>query len=254
MTSAEFDQHIDDAVSSPGLAAIFREAFDTASEPGVHGFSFVTPAGLAHVADLVNRGGSPGILLDAGCGWGGIGLWFAERLSCELIGVDLSPRAVEHAVRRSRDTAVPASFRVGSFASTGLRDAQVGAVVSIDALHFAPDPKAAAAELLRVVRPGGCLVATVWSTETGPDRFTRDYAAILAAAGWSVDLVEEHPEWLAAQLRVYAAATARGEAEKDPAVKRLQAEGAAVTPIISGGRRLLIRAGRPTIPAPRQRR
>ncbi len=249
MTSPDFDQQIQDAFGSAALAQIFRESFDEQAQPGVHGFSFVPTRGLAQIADLLGSGHPVGTLLDAGCGWGGIGLWLAERLRCNLIGIDSSAAAIAHATTISPPTGIRAGFQVGSFTATGLADTQVDAVVAVDAFHFAPDPEAAAAELLRVVRPGGRLVLTLWSTKTGPDRFTRDYPETLAAAGWSIDTVEERPEWLAAQLRLYRAAIARGTAETDPAVLRLQGEGAAVTPLISSGRRILIAASRPGMPA-----
>jgi SAM-dependent methyltransferase len=235
-----FDQEIRDAAGSAALADLFGTAFDATAPAGVLGFSFVTLSGLAHIADLLARE-RPRVLLDAGCGWGGPGGWIARRLGSDLIGVDSSAVAVGLARRRDPDS----SFVVASLEATGLGDASVDAIVSIDALHLAGAPHAAARELLRVVRPGGSLSVTLWRARSGPERLVRDHAAVLDAAGWTAVATEDHPEWLDAQLRLYAAAEARGPSEPDPAVRRLQREAAAVAPAIRRGRRLLIRARRP---------
>jgi ubiquinone/menaquinone biosynthesis C-methylase UbiE len=242
---SSFDQDIDDAVTSAPLARIFADAFDATAPRGVLGFSFVTMAGLRHIGDLL-AASRPRRLLDAGCGWGGPGLWLADAIGCDLIGVDSSRVGVEWARKRAADGQARATFSVGTMEATGLTDDSVDAVVGVDALHFAPDPLAAARELLRVVRPGGRIVVTLWSTAEGPERFTRDYPAVLAEAGWSVEQVEDHPEWLAAQLRLYAAALDLPEAETDAAVQRLRREGTAVVPVIEHARRLLITATRTT--------
>jgi SAM-dependent methyltransferase len=73
--------------------------------------------------------------------------------------------------------------------------------MSVNALHFAPDPVAAGRELLRVTRPGSMLVATLWKAPRGPGRLTRDHARDLAAVGWSIEAIEDHSEWLEAQPR-----------------------------------------------------
>lgn len=242
--SGPFDEDIQDAYASDALAKLFRSAFDKAAVPGVLGFSFVPMAGLGRVVELLGPD-RPGTVLDAGCGWGGPGLWIAQALGCALTGVDSSAVGVELARERALDTRTEATFTVGSLEQTKLESGSVDAVISIDALHFAGDPHAAAEELIRVVRPGGALVATLWRTDGGPERFVRDHSAILAEAGWSVLAEEDHPEWLQAQIALYDAALAIEASATDAAVRRLQREGSRVAPIISEGRRLLIHARRP---------
>jgi SAM-dependent methyltransferase len=55
----------------------------------------------------------------------------------------------------------------GSFGNLPLPGAGVAAVMSIDALLFAPDKRAAARELARVLRPGGRLVLTTCIRHSG---------------------------------------------------------------------------------------
>lgn len=55
-------------------------------------------------------------------------------------------------------------------ADAGLPTASPDAIVSIDALIFAPDKSAAIAELARVLRPGGRLAITTWDYHRQPAR------------------------------------------------------------------------------------
>src|SRR6266581_1205083 len=93
---------------------------------------------------------SPGdVLVDAGCG---------------LIGIDIAETAVNAARVRAvaLELADRAEFHPGSFQDTGLSEASVHAVTSIDALLFAPDKLAAIQELARILMPRGRLVVTTW--------------------------------------------------------------------------------------------
>ncbi len=113
-------------------------------------------------------------------------------------------------------------------------------MISIDALHFTPDPVAAGRELMRATRPGASMVMTLWKAPRGPGRLTRDHAADLTAAGWSVDAIEDHPDWLEAQIRLYRAALALPVSQTDPAVARLRAEGEQLLELLPSARRLML--------------
>ena len=237
--SSRFDAELDAAVNSRPLADLFCTAFDESGAPGVLGFSFVTMDGLARIADRL-RACNPAILLDAGCGWGGPGIWVAQRLGCPLQGVDFSAAGVRHAMQRARALGADARFSIGALDATGLADGFADAVMSVDALHFAPDPVAAGRELLRVTRPGAMLVATLWKAPSGPGRLSRDHARDLDAAGWSIEAIEDHPEWLEAQIRLYRAALAVPASRLDAAVARLRAEGEQLLELLPSARRLLV--------------
>ncbi|HEX4790313.1 MAG TPA: methyltransferase domain-containing protein [Actinospica sp.] len=105
----------------------------------------------------------PGALLvDLGCGRGGTGLWLARAFDARLIGLDVSPRALELARRNVAEflPAERAEFRQATFERTGLPDGCADGVVSMDALPFAFDRDAAVAELRRILRPGARAVFT----------------------------------------------------------------------------------------------
>jgi ubiquinone/menaquinone biosynthesis C-methylase UbiE len=102
---------------------------------------------------LHRRPGTPGALLDAGCGTGGLlrRLVGSERA---LVGIDFNPDAARRAGTKSGALTTGGDANRLPFA-----DASFGALVSLDVLcHRAVDPGAALAEFHRVLQPGGVLI------------------------------------------------------------------------------------------------
>lgn len=127
-----------------------------------------------------------GLLVDLGCGLAGPGLWLARALSVRLVGVDFSPVAVDIATRRAAAFVGPgrAEFRVATFDNTGLPDAAATAVVSIDALQFARDRRAALREVHRILTPGGRCALTARSQAGVQDK---DWLSLATATGLTVE-------------------------------------------------------------------
>ncbi|MCX4241593.1 class I SAM-dependent methyltransferase [Paraliomyxa miuraensis] len=124
------------------------------------------------------------LLLDLGCGRGGIGRWLATRLGARLVGVDGS----EVAIAQARSSASPEGherFVVGDFAATGLAAGSVAAAFSHDALYMAEEPAAALAEAHRVLRPAGVLAFTTYSSVSTP------WEALAERSGFVVEQVDE---------------------------------------------------------------
>ncbi|HEY9483126.1 MAG TPA: class I SAM-dependent methyltransferase [Micromonosporaceae bacterium] len=138
------------------------------------------------VAGLCLRPG--GLLVDLGCGRGGPGLWLARALSARLIGVDFSATAVDLAARRAVDFGLAdrAEFRQATFEHTTIADRSADAIVSVDALPFAPDRAVALREVARILRPGGRLVFT--GRTPRPD--TASWESMASLAG--LDVVASH--------------------------------------------------------------
>ncbi|MFD9394787.1 class I SAM-dependent methyltransferase [Streptomyces sp. NPDC060000] len=184
------------------------------------------------------------LLVDAGCGTGGIGLWLARALAVRLAGFDLSPVAVAQATGRranflGADTG-RAAFRVADLEDTGLPDSSAHGIVCVDALGRARDRDAALRELGRVLAPHGRLVLTRASRQ-GPDPAWEEQAH---AAGLTVEHVDERPSEPATWDRLYRlwiahAAKLRRELGEVPAQNMLR-EAHQVLPTLPGRRAVLL--------------
>jgi SAM-dependent methyltransferase len=94
-------------------------------------------------------------LLEVGSGRGGGAAWMARRPGvASVVGVDLSPRTVARAARLHGD--VPRlAFRVGDAEALPFPDASIDVVVNIESSHCYGSMPRFAAEVARVLRPGG---------------------------------------------------------------------------------------------------
>ena len=101
-------------------------------------------------------------VLEVGCGAGDDVRTIARRVGPRghVLGVDTSPLVIAEATRRSEGTNLPVTFRVGDAFALELTD---GAVDRCRAdrllMHAQGEPADVVAELTRVLRPGGRLVA-----------------------------------------------------------------------------------------------
>src|SRR6516165_9932867 len=96
-------------------------------------------------------------VLDIASGTGTSALFLAERVGCEVVGVDYGSHNVEQsnagATARSLDKRV--NFRTGDAERLPFPDGSFDAVICECAFCTFPDKTAAAAEFLRVLRSGG---------------------------------------------------------------------------------------------------
>ena len=205
LVAAGYDAVYEAAAHAPALWELWRAYAAGRDFPSEFShISFVTVADLRHVAGALNLADG-GTLVDLACGMGGPSLWMIAPLSVALIGIDASPVAVESATVRAADLGLRAraDFRVGTFANTGLPDCSADAIVSFDALQYAPDKAAACAEMARVLKPGKRLAFTAFEVIADRvsdlpvlgDQPVDDYAHLLEEAGFAVDAYEETPQW-----------------------------------------------------------
>jgi SAM-dependent methyltransferase len=119
---------------------------------------------LAPVAQVVVERAAPEPgerVLDLGCGTGN-GALLAARTGASVVGIDPAPRLLEVARTRAIADGVSVTFEAGDAASIPLPDQSVDVIISVFAVIFAPDADAAAAQMVRVLRPSGRIVLTAW--------------------------------------------------------------------------------------------
>jgi len=100
---------------------------------------------------------------DIGCGTGNAAL-LAARAGAVATGYDTAPRLIEVARERAAAEGLDATFAVADARALPAPDGAFDAAVSVFGVIFA-DAVSAARELLRVVRPGGRIVLTTWTTD-----------------------------------------------------------------------------------------
>ncbi|HEX6813833.1 MAG TPA: metalloregulator ArsR/SmtB family transcription factor [Planctomycetota bacterium] len=131
-----------------------REAHDNLAEQwNVVGQDFAL--GTVRAEILAQAWPSGPAVVDLGCGTGFLANWLAER-GASVIGVDHSQRMLQKARQRSKRVRV--AFRQGELEALPLADAEVDAAFGNLVWHHVADLEAAAREVLRVLRPGGCIV------------------------------------------------------------------------------------------------
>jgi SAM-dependent methyltransferase len=104
------------------------------------------------------------VVLDLGCGTGNAASIAASR-GARVTGVDPSPRLLDVARADAAAAGLDIAFSIGDAASLPVPDGSADAIVSVFGVIFAPDAQAAAAEMARVLRPGGRLVFSAWLRE-----------------------------------------------------------------------------------------
>jgi len=126
---------------------------------------------LVEAADL-----APGArVLDVATGTGNAAL-AAARCHCAVTGVDYVPSLLDRARARAEAEGLPVDLVEGDAERLQFPDASFDAVLSVVGVMFAPDQERAAAELVRVCRPGGTVGLASWT----PDGFIGDLFRIVS--------------------------------------------------------------------------
>ena len=121
---------------------------------------------LEPAADVAIRALAPGAgerVVDLACGTGNAAL-AAARAGASVLGVDTAARLVEVARQRAAEEGLDAAFEVADAVAVPAADAAFDGAVSVFGVIFA-DPDEVVDELARIVRPGGRIVLTTWTTD-----------------------------------------------------------------------------------------
>ena len=127
-------------------------------------FGQVAKAIEPHALEFVARRRiTPGIrVLDVACGTGNLAI-LAAQAGAIVTGVDIATNLIEQARVRGRREGVKVRFDEGDAEKLVYPDAGFDLVVSMYGAMFAPRPERAAAELVRVCRPGGLIAMANWT-------------------------------------------------------------------------------------------
>lgn len=113
------------------------------------------------VERLQPRAGERVLDLATGTGWGSRVI--AQRFPrVEVTGADIADQMLEHARSVAALQKLPIQYRQADAEQLPFEDGAFDAVVSTFGVMFASRPEAAAAEIARVVKPGGRVVLATW--------------------------------------------------------------------------------------------
>lgn len=151
----------------------------------IWGEGFLSPGGEGEVARVIGDHDLTGAsVLDIGCGAGGIDVALVARHGAGFVtGIDVEDRVLDHA--RALIARAGLSVRIG-FAKVApgplpFPPGSFDVVFSKDSIVHIPDKHALMAEVFRVLKPGGWLLASDWLI--GTDDISPAMAAYIAAEG-----------------------------------------------------------------------
>ena len=139
----------------------------------IYGDGFIAPGGPEEIRHLVGNTDLKGKhVLDIGCGVGGVDVMLARDHGCSIIGIDVEAPLIERGKKRVAGAGLEDSIylRLVEPGPLPLDDVSVDVVFSKDVWIHIPDKPALLADVYRVLKPGGLLLAADWCC--GPDPYS----------------------------------------------------------------------------------
>jgi SAM-dependent methyltransferase len=147
-----------DAVDLEAIKQAQQKTWSEGDFGMVAGLVMMVAEELAEGLDIV-----PGErVLDVACGSGNGALAAARRSWGNAVGVDFVPALLERGRERAAAERLDVEFVEGDAADLPIGDGEFDVVISIFGAMFAPEQDKAAAELLRVCKPGGRIGMANW--------------------------------------------------------------------------------------------
>lgn len=140
---------------------------------------------------LAEQGALAGQVLDAGCGTGEQTL-LAASSGAEVLGVDVSPLAIERARGKAAARGIKARFEVADALRLGDLGRSFGTIIDSGLFHVFDDDRRVryVASLASVLRPGGHLYLMCFSDRQpgtlGPRRVSQDELRAAFRDGWTI--------------------------------------------------------------------
>lgn len=129
-------------------------------------------------------------VLDVGCGTGVVAIT-AAKTGAQVSGLDLSPQLIERARYNSDLAKLKVDFIEGDVENLPYPDRNFDVVVSQFGHMFAPRPKVAIQEMLRVLKPGGTIAFSTWP----PDLFVGKLFQLVSQLSPPVEGVSPPSKW-----------------------------------------------------------
>lgn len=120
-------------------------------------------------------------VLDLATGTGNAAL-LAAQAGAVATGIDASQRLIEVARQRAAEANLSVSFEVADLQALPFHEDTFDVALSVFGLIFATDAERAFAEMIRVLRPSGRALVSVWVPEGPIDRMVGVFAQAIAAA------------------------------------------------------------------------
>lgn len=101
-------------------------------------------------------------VLDAGCGVGGSSIFLALQKGCNVTGITLSERQMEHAIINANKRGIKdrVNFKVMNYCATSFPDQSFDVVWACESICHADNKEQFIKEAFRLLKPGGRLVVT----------------------------------------------------------------------------------------------
>lgn len=131
-------------------------------------------------------------VLDVACGTGNLSLP-AARAGARVTGVDIAPALVEQLANRAASEGLAVDAREGDAEALPFDDASFDTVMTMFGAMFAAHPEPAAAELLRVARPGGRIAMANWTPQGFVGQMLRATVAYVPPPGMPSPLLWGDP-------------------------------------------------------------
>lgn len=117
-------------------------------------------------------------VLDVACGTGNLAIP-AAKAGAKVTGIDIAPNLITEARQEAREAGCSVTFDVGDAEALQLPDHHFDTTVTMFGAMFAYRPERAAAELVRVTRPGGRIAMANWTAEGFIGALLRAHVAVV---------------------------------------------------------------------------
>jgi len=159
------------SVDFEAVKARQRQVWSTGNYSDIAGVLTLLSENLCESVEL--RAGQR--VLDVACGNGNTSIAAARR-RCDVTAIDYVPEMLDRARQRADVEGLRIDFQVADAEQLPFPDASFDVVLSTIGVMFAPNQTKAAAELLRVCRPGGRIGLANWT----PDGYVGDALRVAA--------------------------------------------------------------------------